>query len=238
MANISSQNYQKIILNIGGTQFETLRSTLIAHPNTLLGKMFLEDGEESHQADGHEYFFDRDGETFHYIMRFYREGRITWFQEHCFDAENTCNLSRLLQEMRCFKIGTSALYKPVDMVNQWAADLHNFALMLKHAVETMIANHEDNLQLLFYQSKEAAVIGDIAEIFEEWVNEFSYAGYHILDLFGDDIRKNMEAAIPNLMWKLTKEEHHPPSRSYTLNLDFPFIINKNKVLEAAGLINW
>ncbi|CAG8787869.1 23713_t:CDS:2, partial [Dentiscutata erythropus] len=36
---------EKIILNIGGIKYETLRSTLTAQPETLLGTMFRDQNE-------------------------------------------------------------------------------------------------------------------------------------------------------------------------------------------------
>uniref|UniRef100_U9U2P1 BTB domain-containing protein n=1 Tax=Rhizophagus irregularis (strain DAOM 181602 / DAOM 197198 / MUCL 43194) TaxID=747089 RepID=U9U2P1_RHIID len=70
---MSSQNKdERIVLNIGGIKYETYRSTLTAYPDTLLGTMFQERNEELLKPNKNEYFFDRNGKAFHYIMEYYR----------------------------------------------------------------------------------------------------------------------------------------------------------------------
>ncbi|CAG8545000.1 11439_t:CDS:2 [Ambispora leptoticha] len=70
---------ERIILNVGGVKYETYRSTLTAYPDTLLGTMFQQRNQQLlHPANGNEYFFDRNGKIFHYIMEFYRTGQILW----------------------------------------------------------------------------------------------------------------------------------------------------------------
>ncbi|KAG9292492.1 hypothetical protein G9A89_001565 [Geosiphon pyriformis] len=61
--------------------YETFRSTLTEYPRTLLGTMFAERNKDMLKPDrDEEYFFDRDGHIFHYIMEFYRKGKIPWEQ--------------------------------------------------------------------------------------------------------------------------------------------------------------
>ncbi|CAG8773054.1 42596_t:CDS:2 [Gigaspora margarita] len=68
---------EKIILNIGGIKYETFRSTLTSQPETLLGTMFQDQNEcIKNSVNGNEYFFNRNGEVFHYIMEFYRTGKL------------------------------------------------------------------------------------------------------------------------------------------------------------------
>ncbi|RIB23833.1 BTB/POZ protein [Gigaspora rosea] len=68
---------EKIILNIGGIKYETFRSTLTSQPETLLGIMFQDQNEcIKNSVNGNEYCFNRNGEVFHYIMEFYRTGKL------------------------------------------------------------------------------------------------------------------------------------------------------------------
>src|SRR5437764_15317768 len=55
----------------------TYRKTLASHPNTLLGKMFLQGTIKSSESPM-EYFFDRDWTCFKYILQYYRYEKIFW----------------------------------------------------------------------------------------------------------------------------------------------------------------
>ncbi|CAG8523514.1 31595_t:CDS:2, partial [Racocetra persica] len=75
----------RIILNVGGIRYETYRSTLLAYPQTLLGTMFQPRNDSLLQPTNNglhnhknEYFFDRNGYAFRYILEFYRTGKILW----------------------------------------------------------------------------------------------------------------------------------------------------------------
>ncbi|CAG8770472.1 2512_t:CDS:2, partial [Dentiscutata heterogama] len=58
--------------------YETYRSTLTLYPTTLLGSIFLYSDDENPFWDPEleEFFIDRDGHLFHYIMQFYRTGKV------------------------------------------------------------------------------------------------------------------------------------------------------------------
>ncbi|CAG8547588.1 7444_t:CDS:2 [Dentiscutata heterogama] len=72
----------RIILNVGGIRYETYRSTLLVYPQTLLGTMFQPRNDSLLQPSNtglyNEYFFDRNGYAFRYILEFYRTGKILW----------------------------------------------------------------------------------------------------------------------------------------------------------------
>ncbi|CAG8834239.1 2166_t:CDS:2, partial [Racocetra persica] len=73
-----------IILNVGGVKFETTRNSLIAHPETTLGKLFNPKSPEPLKPiypGGNEYFIDRNGHAFYYILEYYRtELEIEYFK--------------------------------------------------------------------------------------------------------------------------------------------------------------
>ncbi|CAG8489875.1 10841_t:CDS:2 [Diversispora eburnea] len=72
----------KIILNVGGIKYETYRSTLTAHSETLLGTMFHPRNQAMlHPTNGNEYFIDRNGYAFHFVMEYYRTGTVVWRPE-------------------------------------------------------------------------------------------------------------------------------------------------------------
>jgi BTB/POZ domain len=70
---------ETVILNVGGTKYETYKETLIKFPKTFLGTMFQERNNLMLKPrNGNEYFFDRNGKAFHCIMEFYRTGEVNW----------------------------------------------------------------------------------------------------------------------------------------------------------------
>ncbi|CAJ0628091.1 8093_t:CDS:2 [Entrophospora sp. SA101] len=70
-----------ITLNVSGVKYKTYRSTLTAYPETLLGTMFQERNKEllnpiNSDNENNEYFIDRNGKAFHYVLEYYRNGEI------------------------------------------------------------------------------------------------------------------------------------------------------------------
>ena len=66
-----------INLNVGGTIYTTSRSTLTQYPDSMLGAMFggklpLENNKDSQG----NYFIDRDGDLFKYILNFLRVSKL------------------------------------------------------------------------------------------------------------------------------------------------------------------
>lgn len=81
-------------LNVGGRSFMTRRSTLTSIPNTMLSQMFsgqLQPGEKVND----EYFIDRDGDLFVYILAYLRNKSL---------PKGRHLLKQLLSEARYFCI--------------------------------------------------------------------------------------------------------------------------------------
>nr|XP_006819272.1 PREDICTED: BTB/POZ domain-containing protein KCTD4-like [Saccoglossus kowalevskii] len=71
----SSSIHEIINLNVGGKLYSTTRSTLTRYPDTMLGAMFS--GRMPSLKDAHgNYFIDRNGDMFKYILEFLRNGSI------------------------------------------------------------------------------------------------------------------------------------------------------------------
>ncbi|XP_002733127.3 BTB/POZ domain-containing protein KCTD6-like [Saccoglossus kowalevskii] len=62
-------------LNVGGKLYSTTRSTLTRYPDTMLGAMFSGRMPSLKDAQGN-YFIDRNGDMFKYILEFLRNGSI------------------------------------------------------------------------------------------------------------------------------------------------------------------
>ena len=64
----------KIVINIGGRRFETLRHTLTKHPNSRLAH--LNPKSKTYDAGAGEYFFDRNPKLFACILEYYRTDEL------------------------------------------------------------------------------------------------------------------------------------------------------------------
>lgn len=62
-----------IVLNIGGTRFQTFKSTLLKHPKSFFGMFFSQNHHDWLTTQG-DYFFDRNPELFRLILEYYRTG--------------------------------------------------------------------------------------------------------------------------------------------------------------------
>jgi hypothetical protein len=74
-------NFNRIILNVGGIKHEVLANTLKKYPNSRLGKLLNANTTQKLQqiCDDfyeNEYFFDRNPDTFTSILNFYRTDKL------------------------------------------------------------------------------------------------------------------------------------------------------------------
>lgn len=79
----------KVTLNVGGKLFTTYRSTIMKYPNTILGGFFSNEDLAKADEKG-EYFWDRNGTLFEFILDFYRTGEViypTIVSKEVFDKE-------------------------------------------------------------------------------------------------------------------------------------------------------
>ncbi len=76
---LNQRHDTRMVLNIGGNRFTTLRSTLQNVPNTRLAK--LNEMDPSYDPPLGEYFFDRNPKFFASILDFYRSGELHF--SHC-----------------------------------------------------------------------------------------------------------------------------------------------------------
>ncbi|NXG50478.1 KCNRG protein, partial [Psilopogon haemacephalus] len=69
-------NREVVVLSVGGVRFVTLASTLLQFPESRLAQMLNNDDREFKLVNG-EFFVDRDGTLFSYIMDFLRTLQIS-----------------------------------------------------------------------------------------------------------------------------------------------------------------
>ena len=62
-------------LNVGGSVYRTTVATLTRYPRSMLGAMFSDDMPKTTDQDGN-YFIDRDGSLFQYVLNFLRSPEL------------------------------------------------------------------------------------------------------------------------------------------------------------------
>ena len=70
----------RIVLNVSGQRFLTDKTSLMRHPNTLLGSHML---SRYFDETKQEYFFDRDPHLFRYILNYYQSGNLHSSPDDC-----------------------------------------------------------------------------------------------------------------------------------------------------------
>lgn len=65
-----------VTLNVGGHMYTTSLTTLTRYPDSMLGAMFRGDFPTARDSQGN-YFIDRDGPLFRYVLNFLRTSELT-----------------------------------------------------------------------------------------------------------------------------------------------------------------
>eukprot|EP00088_Acartia_fossae_P061995 TRINITY_DN7462_c0_g1_i11.p1 TRINITY_DN7462_c0_g1~~TRINITY_DN7462_c0_g1_i11.p1 ORF type:complete len:151 (-),score=34.55 TRINITY_DN7462_c0_g1_i11:45-497(-) len=108
-----------IVLNVGGTRFETTRATLVSQPDSMLAKMFDPDSPlVPAKPKDDAYFLDRDPETFSLILSFLRSGEIF--------VDSKMVLNKLSHEAKFYQLqGLEAKIQEIEAKNVSGQDILN-----------------------------------------------------------------------------------------------------------------
>ncbi|KAG9304492.1 hypothetical protein G9A89_020056 [Geosiphon pyriformis] len=195
-----------IVLNVGGLKYVTLRSTLTSQPDTLLGTMFQERNEELlHPVNGNEYFIDRNGLAFHYILEYYRTGKIMW-PDHSHPGEllvPKITREELEQEIDYFQIPVPISDLP-QAHKSAAILLDEFIIALRDLAYQPAARFHNDFELVFYRDGSVPSVTPRLEgnAFFSLQRRFKFEGFRMLEMFGDEIGVYLKTVVPSLSWKL------------------------------------
>ncbi|CAG8558214.1 139_t:CDS:2 [Acaulospora morrowiae] len=236
--NYVDKNLEKtIILNVGGTKYETYKSILTAHEETLLGTMFSERNNEMlHPTNGNEYFIDRDGKIFRYIVQYYRTGRIYWPT-----PSSTISRQELEDEYDYYQI---PFEKPIEEVtpplNPVVEKLNGFVFSLRTLIKELIATGEIEITITFskngwppfymsgnFYAKNSAIMENVDKI----VKPFGSVGYNFLDKFGSEIGGHLSSEVRGLSWRFGYSQNREQIK---LHMSFPNFLNR-QILEQSCL---
>ncbi|CAB4415948.1 unnamed protein product [Rhizophagus irregularis] len=216
---------ERIILNVGGIKYETYRSTLIAHPDTLLGTMFQERNRSLRNPNENgEYFFDRNSKAFHYIMEYYRTGQILWDTRTVLGARNGTNVTRkeLEEELDYFQI------KPRDTrVDVALASASNILDKFVRALESLILKHVSQLgKSIFINASQELISVNRArsepEIDPIILRAFNSTAYRMLKEVENEIAQHLYSTFPelNIVWRSERNDNDPKFISIQLSFNY------------------
>ena len=189
--------------------------------------------------DNNEFFFDRNGQAFHYIMEFYRNGEILW---------DPNNLQRLVEkfpvtrqelelELDYFQIQVKGKKNVVkDIRVERALNLGSIHInMFVKALEDLVLEHLSKLGRSFkiFASSGSIFVGtDINEpgIDSSYFNSFATIGYRLLKEIGLEISVYLQSTFPelNITWETLSYGDYIVIR-VTLGYDFKSIVAKSIV---------
>ncbi|CAG8605026.1 4405_t:CDS:2 [Dentiscutata erythropus] len=181
---------ERIILNIGGIKYETLRSTLTAQPETLLGTMFRDQSEYiKNLVNGNEYFFNRNGKAFYYIMEFYRTGKFLWSTEI---KDSQVTYQQLKEELDYFQINQSNVF--FSLASETAANtIDRFITSLEQLIIShYIYNFDKEFQLSVYSNNNNK---------DNRLREFRGCAFDIMSNMENQIEKHLVGTFADLKLK-------------------------------------
>ncbi|CAG8503005.1 14136_t:CDS:2 [Funneliformis caledonium] len=231
--NLASRD--KITLNVGGIKYETYRSTLTSYPTTLLGSIFYHYSDEENPLTdpnhGNEFFIDRDGHLFHYIMQFYRTGKVPTTEQAIGLVPITAQ--ELEDELEYFKIPTyppssfsATTLSPSQLSlrhKMIAAEIDSFTSTLNDTLLTISSQFKKEFffkrqfqirfEITFHHNERISdfniypsVNSIIKTRLQKGFDEFALLGYAMLDRFGEEIGRYMTTTVQGCTWECKKVE--------------------------------
>lgn len=225
----------KITLNVGGIKYETFKSTLTSYPTTLLGSIFYHYSDEQNPlADPNhenEFFLDRDGHLFHYIMQFYRTGKVPTIEQAIGLIPITAQ--ELDDELEYFKIPTyppssfSATTLSPSLLSlrhkMIATEIDSFTSTLSNTLLTISSQFKKEFffkrqfqirfEISFHNNERISdfninpsVNSTIKTQLQKSFDCFAALGYAILDRFGEEIGRYMTTTVQGCTWECNKVE--------------------------------
>ncbi|KAG9296770.1 hypothetical protein G9A89_002167 [Geosiphon pyriformis] len=235
-ANFSTLQDDRIVLNVGGTKFETLRSTLTAYPATLLGTMFHERNRSLVKlTDDNEYFFDRDPRAFSYIMEFYRNGEHEWP-----NFANSLTKKELKRELDFFGIPTADSLNQIGKISleEQAATLDEFTEVMRMVILEMQRLFRRRITINFpiFEFYLFSVVPDL-EVITSLLKPYQIIGSPIAEHFGVAIGKHLSIEFPGLVYKIssTTVKNGNEENAYKWELKVPLAFENRFVIERSSL---
>ncbi|CAG8630198.1 14203_t:CDS:1 [Funneliformis mosseae] len=222
---------ERIILNVGGIKYETFRSTLIAYPETYLGTMFADRNRELlRPTNDNEYFIDRDGKLFRYILQFYRTGKIQFPPS----KDNKYSKEEIYVEIDFFQLPNFLHTQQVNLTlsqraqNASAKKVDAFVNALIECINEAMECFEIAIPFSIHRivPKDYETYWDEYEKlapFVRYIRPFCNVGYFILERFHKEIGNSLKKELgTDLGWIVEKHNNDVAKMDYyRINITIP-----------------
>ncbi|CAG8634073.1 8142_t:CDS:2 [Ambispora gerdemannii] len=217
---------ERIILNVGGQKYETYRSTLTAYPNTFLGTMFAERNQALlHPSANNEYFFDRNGRAFHFILEYYRTGSILW------SATSSITQAELEKELDFWQISSPSLSASAHSLKDSAKLVQDFLEMLRVLLKVPHQYLRTKVNLVFpLFNFELFSVEPGLENLVKLVEPFKQTGYPISRECGKVLAQKLMNENKDLRCEISAEGSNPNDWRYRWEFVIPLPYSFDQVL--------
>ncbi|CAI2190547.1 20719_t:CDS:2, partial [Funneliformis geosporum] len=204
-----------VVLNVGGVKvfdIENLKSLLIP-------------------KNGNEYFIDRSGQIFYYIMQFYRTGKIN------IDSRGgpiSVNPKEIEVELDYFQIPRptpSTIDKIV--ISKVNALVDTFKKLIKEVAEYFMMKNsfkkfKTEIIICFLDNGQATVNAGLEKSLTDIFESTKHYAYNIMSIYKEDIKKYLKIKYPELTWD---DEHIVGSvLYYKIRLTIDWSLNYGNIL--------
>uniref|UniRef100_A0A6B2LDG4 BTB domain-containing protein n=1 Tax=Arcella intermedia TaxID=1963864 RepID=A0A6B2LDG4_9EUKA len=129
--NLSSIQDERVSLDVGGVVYATTKKILTKYPNSMLGTMFSGRHNIKPNSEGN-FFIDRDGDLFRYILNFLRDGTVTIPEQKALEQQlyaeidffQLSDMLSILQEGKTKDYSFSSMWKhsAIQLSNLYTAE--------------------------------------------------------------------------------------------------------------------
>jgi hypothetical protein len=160
-----------------------------------------------HPTHNNEYFFDRNGRAFHYIMEYYRTGQLHYPPP----KYSLVCCEELEAELDFFQIPIPQhLIPPPKIVKSEdpaAATVDRFIEMLQSVIREIRANLETKVEVIFpWRSRSKFSVDPDISTLTDIIRPFDVTGYNVLEAFGNQIGKYLVRTVTGLVWVLNERD--------------------------------
>ncbi|CAG8553943.1 5486_t:CDS:2 [Ambispora gerdemannii] len=208
-------------------EYETLRSTLTAHPDTLLGTMFAERNKHLlRPKNGNEYFIDRNSRAFYYIMEYYRTGVMNWPNRNSEENKNDVSLQELNTELDYFQIKVKLEDRRAEnIVLQLSKSLDSFVFYLEENFGQHMENMESDIWFRVSPDAEPKFwIKNSGWISSPFTSNKSLA-FHLMKRFRDEIYQHLKTTFNRAKIETRSQNNDHIEFIFTPYYDLDAILN-------------